>query len=250
MKIKIFSMATTMALTIGFNGCGESTTSSENNNNEVRIDLAQYLPKSSVTENWVKIVDDSNKTTRDTSHYVEKIVRKDNLISYELDNKVRRTIEIGKEDINISDTNSSDSIETRHVALGGIISSSFSSVSRTINGGISRKVETTQKCIVEKRVDTFLADTALDIRYEGDLVRQKCTRIKEEIFSSDANKTYITRDISYSYAKKDKGLVAFINRNCFVKDLAYTSATGSLYRLDDNSQTCNIVVVKKNLLSE
>lgn len=243
----MLSIATIMVLILGVNGCGESSDNREKNN-EVKIDRAEYLPQSSETQNWVEIVDDSKQETRNTNYYDKKIVLKDNIISYETNNTIDIEEKITNDDIIVSYLITGDTeIENRNVALGESFLSSFSSSDLTLNG-ITRKIETTIECILEKKLDTFVADTQLNINYEGELIREKCTTKKETTFSNEQNETHISIDISYGYVEKNKGYLAFTDKDCHILDKEHSHDNQLYYDLNDSSPTCDIVINSKKLL--
>ena len=246
MKKNMLSIATVMVVAISFHGCGESTKKTESNN-EVKIDRANYYPKSSETRNWIEISENITKRTRDTNYFDEKIVLTNNFISYETNNTIHTKLEIKNDEIKISYPNrGTKEIENRNVALGGIIFSNFSSSTQTIDG-ISKNVEKTKECILEKRLNGFKADIQLEISYTGEILREKCT-IKEETTFSNQNKTHVSIDIKYRYIKKGKGYLAFIDKNCYLLNKEYSNDNQLFYDLNDSSLTCDRVLNMKNLL--
>jgi len=278
MNIKILSIAMLIVLTTGFNGCGSSTDNTSPNpstENDGKTDLSEYLPTVNETRKMINIIKDSNKNTTDTIYSDEKIVRLNNSITYEKNNIINTKVEI-KDDSIITTYSPSMSVtlENRYVALGGIIPQGTQTQKARFENpdGIVKESNITNECVFDKKLtklsnntedSVHIADTVLNSSYEGDFISQKCTKTRTDKFiyndKSIADKIFISTDISYSYAQKSKGVVAFMDRNCWVKDSDFNATNASftlpslvntqnIYRLDDASETCDIVVINNELL--
>ncbi|MEA2029252.1 MAG: hypothetical protein U9N49_09810 [Campylobacterota bacterium] len=277
MNTKILSIATIIALTTAFNGCGSSTDdTSLNPNNDEKIDLAEYLPIANENRTMINIIKDSDYNTTNTTYSDEKIVRVNNSITYERDDNIYAKIEIEDDNITITYSPSMSTVlEHRYVAAGGIIPQEAQTHNARFKSldGIVKESNITNECIFDKKLtklpnntedSVYIADTVLNSSYEGDFMSQKCTQTRTDTFIYDdksiADKVFIFTNISYSYAQKNKGVVAFMDKNCWVKDSDFNATNASftlpellntqnVYRLDDTSESCDIVIINNELLT-
>lgn len=210
-----------MALTLVallFSACGSSSSDTKNNDGKGAIDLRDYYPSAKVDH---KIFLTEINGTDQPSEYQQIKVDGDT-ITTTIDNKVVEKILFSDTNITITDfeNNTTDRLY-RHVDLGDtlfhkVIDDKQSDVLATITTALDVNCKLKSK---EKEFET----------YDGDLLKIECVSkgtIIYDINSSstlysvlkDLNGSYEYYDTSYTYVKKDLGVVAEINNDCIVSD--------------------------------
>lgn len=235
-----------LALALLFIGCGSDNTTTQTLQNDGKgdIDLAQYLPTTSMSKTF-STVDRFGIQPTDvtTGTYTEIITIDGNKTTTTKNGKITEISTIT--DTNITtlmindDSNESKSIY-RHADIGDTVFTFNRDLNETTEAG---KIDTTIEgaCKIESQEKSFIKG---DHVYEGDLLKLKCTNsgtltynIKPELMAlsqdlKDLNGTHDYYDTSEIYLKKDLGSVAEINDNC-------TQNSQIPILIDDRKSDCN-----------
>ena len=230
MNKMIISGAVLALLAISFNGCG-STTSTNGEEAKAKIDFAEYFEKSDQVINRVSIDSHTKEKTLNRDFYNVKVVVKDNIITYEVKDKVQRKVTITNDEVNLTYPESpSDNItRKRQIEIGEMLS--YSSLERSFTtGGIKYESKKVKTCKLEAKINSFEIDPKLlDQKYAGDIIVEACTTT-EEIFLGESNSTLTLVDTSRTYFQKGKGIITLVDDNCFIeKPILY---------INDNSKEC------------
>jgi len=230
MNKTIISGALLALFTTSFNGCGE-TTSTNGEESKAKIDFAEYFEKSNQVTNRVKIDSNTKEGLPNHEFYNAKVVVKDNVITYEVKDKIELKVTISNDDVRLTyPTTPSDNItRKRQLEIGEILSYSSSERSFT-SGGIKYESKKVKKCMLESKINSFEINPKLwNQKYAGDIIVEVCTT-KEELVAGDANETLNLVDIERTYFQKGKGVIAFVDDNCFIEK--------PILHINDNSKEC------------
>jgi hypothetical protein len=230
MNKTIISGAVLALLATSFNGCGE-TTSTNGEEPKAKIDFAEYFEKSDQVINRVSIESNTKEKTSNHEFYKLKVVVKDNIITYEVKDKIELKVTIANDEVNLTfPTRPSDNItRKRQLEIGEILSSSGSDRIRTING-IKYESKKLKTCKIEAKINSFEIDPKLwDQKYAGDIIVEACTTT-EEITIGDESEPLNLVEIDRTYFQKGKGVIAIVHDHCFIEK--------PILHVNDNSKEC------------
>jgi len=217
-------------------GCG-GTKHKKNN-----INIANYLPISDTTKNFLTMTNNNNRHL-----YQESITVNANTIFISRDDELSDIkVTINDSDIIEKDLDTNQTkILKKFISTGNILYTlpkvtkvEDIKLDNTILG--NKTIESTKTCKLEKKLDK-LED--YDIKYQDDILKFKCIEEKKVITDvKDDLPEYINLtdgeeksdyDISYFYMKKDIGLIVEINDDCIIKN-----KNGEKI-ISDSSKTCD-----------
>jgi len=233
MKKSITSVALLTALVTSFNGCGNSSSNSND-----KIDLAQYFEKDSRVNNMVQIYKNSQYPEPTITYYTDTVEVKDNLITHEVFGQRSFIIEIKENDLNITKVpNNINYSVKRYVNIGEEVSSY--SIDTQIYNGLKTHVKQTEKCILNGKKESITLEAEDEnLTYEGDIIVQICTAIGTQTYF-DINESFSYKDIYHEFYAKDKGRIALINENCLTPHKnSNLENNESYYDIKDNSKEC------------
>ena len=248
MKKSIISVVVLAALATSFNGCGNSSSSS-NGTSSNKIDLAQYFEEDSRVYNMVHISQSSEYPEPTITHYTDTIEVKDDIITHEIFGQRSFVIDINENDLNVTDIQKNVNYSVkRHVSIGEEVSS-YSIDTPVVTGGLNAHVKETATCVLDEKRDSITLETEDEnATYEGDIIVQVCTVVGTETYL-DLNESFDYTNIYYEYYDKGKGRIGAINEDCLVPHQnTNPDNNATYYEINDNSDECIIEKATFDLL--
>ena len=214
-------------LLLALSGCGS------NSSNKNTIDLAEYLPKSSMNKQYAEFK--SNNGKNDIWQYIETITRQSSTITTKIDDVTKQKDVITDEYITRSyfdDQNDTYKLK-RHLSPEDTIftNDTVNELEKIMIGSQevgNKSVSENLLCKLEGVIDNYKFDLFEYHNYDGEhnIIKIKCitqtttkTQIYPEYLDLVAYEEGVfesKNDISYIYMQKGLGKVAMINKDCVV----------------------------------
>ena len=186
-----------------------------NNPNQGKIDMAEYFPNSSATNNFISKSFGPFQQEESISEYDETISRKDNTLSYrdsEVEDGSYSTVTINNDNILVKWNGVN--YDNKEYKINRYVNKGDTTWKWTYSFKNEQATSTTDyTCQAE---DTLSSFSHGGYKYTGDILVQKCTINSKTTYTiNEQLETINSSMIVYEYTQKDIGQIASINDICY-----------------------------------
>lgn len=193
----------------------EDNNQPDNHSNNNKVDFANYMPKSSVTNNYISKTLSPFQENEQVSGYSTIISRENNILTYDADSSESySTVTINSDNLlvkwkNVNYDNTKYTIN-RYTNIGDKI---WEWKYNYDDPNHDTKSTTTYSCTLKNKINKFSHG---GYTYNGDIIVEKCL-INSKVSYTIDNRETITESsyIIYEYMQKDIGNIASINDICY-----------------------------------